>query len=65
MLYGLVFKGYFMGEIKIEEHHLFSSLDDLYDYAVWLLEYMGNKHEYDHYDIQVKFPGVDYVPPAA
>lgn len=65
MTYMLIFKSYLGDEMKVEEWHYFSDLEDLYNYAAWRLTFAGTENSYDRYDIQVKLTEADNTPPAA
>lgn len=54
MPYELILKGYWLDELRFEEHHLFSSLKDLNRYASRQIEFMGDVIPCDRYDVRVK-----------
>lgn len=65
MPYLLIFKAYLGDNMKSEEWHYFSRLDDLYNYAAARLKFVGAESLYDRYDIQVKLIEADNTPLAA
>ena len=65
MPYMLIFKCYLKGELKSEEWHYFSDLEDLYHYAAVRLKFVGGENLYDRYDIQVKVSAANFPPLAA
>lgn len=65
MSYMLIFKGYLGDDMKFEEWHYFSNLNDLYNYAAGRLKFSGGKTSYDRYDIQVRLTKDDSISPAA
>lgn len=62
MPYMLIFKAYLGDEMKFEEWHYFSCLNDLYNYAAARLVFIGSETSYDRYDIQVKLTEADNAP---
>lgn len=61
----LIFKYYLGDEMKLEEWHYFSDLEDLYNYAAARLKFVGAESSYDRYDIQVKLAKTNNTPIAA
>lgn len=54
MPYMLIFKCYLGTELKSEEWHYFSNLEDLYNYAAARLNFVGTESLYDRYELEVK-----------
>ena len=65
MPYVLIFKSYRGDELKYEERHYFSDLNDLYSYAAWRLKYAGTENSCNRYDIRVELTEVNNTPLAA
>lgn len=65
MPYELIFKGYYENSLEFEERHFFDSLDDLHEYAAWLIKYLGSRDMCNRYDFRVKLSDVDHMPNAA
>ena len=61
----LIFVCYLGDEMKSEEWHYFTNLNDLYHYAAARLKFVGAESSCDRYDIQVKVTEVDNTPLAA
>lgn len=54
MPFELIFKGYWDTELRLEEHHFFSSLKDLNRYAASRINFLSYEKPCNRYDIQVK-----------
>lgn len=65
MPFELIFKGYWNNELRVEEHHFFSSMKDLNHYAAYRIDFLSYEKPCNRFDIRVEVSFDTDLPSAA